>query len=222
MERLCCFESWQIQKKNVINYKINFVRNIAKKINRDIINYIETGSYGSAYRIDGYNVMKITTDKREAFTAYSLIGENTKNIVKYYEVYELESSKLTVPTYVLIMEFLITLLEYGENVREFFDYFSANYNQEDFFKYNEFSPTYLRYFKGEYFKNCENCLSEEQVDESIEKLKNIAIDTKKYNIYPVDVHSGNVGFRIINGDLIYFDVGINENYDEVELKKIIL
>ena len=166
--------------------------------------------------------MKITTDKREAFTANMLIGENTNNIVKYYEVYELVSSELKKPTYVLIMEYLITLVEYSEAVRDFFDYFAVNYNQEDFFKYNEFHPSYINYFKTKYFDECKICLTEKQVDSYIEKLKHIAIETKKYNIYPVDVHSGNIGFRVVNEELIYFDVGINENYTEIELKKIIV
>lgn len=135
---------------------------------------------------------------------------------------KLESSILEKPTYVIIMEFLITLFEYAQNIRDFFDYFSANYDQEDFFKYNEFLPSSLKYFKDKYFKECRNCITENQFDENIEKLKKIAIDTKKYDIYPVDVHSGNLGFRIINQDLIYFDVGVNENYTKTELEKIVL
>lgn len=86
MKKMYCFEEWQTSQITSSRYNMEFVRNVARKFNRDIINYIDTGSYGSAYRIDGYKVMKITTDEREAFTANKLIGEKTKNIVRYYEV----------------------------------------------------------------------------------------------------------------------------------------
>lgn len=222
MKKMFCFEEWQTYQITSSRYSMVFARNVASKINRDVINYIDAGSYGSAYRIDGYKVMKITTDEREAFTANRLIGENTENLVRYYEVYELESLKITKPTYVIIMEFLITLFEYPQNVRDFFDYFSVKYNQEDFFKYNNFIDSEIIKFKDNYFEECSNCLTEKQVFENIEKLKKIAIDTKKYNIYPVDAHSGNFGFRIIDKDLIYFDVGVNKNYTKTKLEKIIL
>jgi len=222
MEKSHCFEYWQTQQHTSSRYTMEFARKIAKKINRDFINYIDTGSYGSAYRIDGYKVMKITTDEREAFTANRLIGKDTNNIVEHYEVYQLECSDIEKPTYVIIMEFLITLDEYSKNIRDFFDYFSANYNFEDFFKYNDFSTQSIKYFKNKYFKECDNCILDNQVDENVEKLKKIAIDTKRHNIYPVDVHSGNLGFRIVGADLIYFDVGVNDNFSKVNLKKIVL
>jgi len=222
MEKLYLFEDWQTKQHISSRYTMEFARKVAKKLNLDIISYIETGTYGSAYKVDGYKVMKITTDQSEAFTAYNLIGENTKHIVKYYEVYELISSELIKPTYVIIMEYLITLLEYSENVRAFFDYFSAEVNFESFFKKDTFNTPQVEYFKSKYFKNCNNCLSEEEVDKYIDKLKEIVKDTMKYDIYPVDIHSGNLGFRVIDEDLIYFDVGVNENYTEVDLKKIVL
>jgi len=214
------FEEWQIQQKTSSVYTMTFARNVAKKINRDIISYLDSGSYGSAYKVNGYKVMKITTDEHEAFTANNLIGENTRNIVKYNEVYKLSHKKLTKPTYVIIMEYLITLFEYDKNVRDFYDYFSVKVDFEFFFKCGNFDQHQIDIFKFNYFKDCKKCLTEEQVDFNLKKLNDIAKESRKYNIFPVDVHSGNLGFRIIDGDLIYFDVGINENYMKSELPKI--
>ena len=222
MEKLQCFELWQTEQYNSSRYSMEFARKIAKEIDKDIINYIDAGSYGSAYRIDGYKVMKVTTDISEAMTAYSLIGENTNNIVKYFDVYELVDSTLKKPTYVIIMEYLITLLEYSDAVKIFFDYFAANHIKIDFFRDNIFSQKTIDNFKNLYFVEVGSHITEKEVDNNINKLKNVAIEVRAYNIYPVDVHSGNLGFRIIDEDLIYFDVGNNENYEKVELKKIIL
>lgn len=220
MKNLMEYDEWS---KNIL-FDMAFARKVASKLNREIITYLDSGSYGSAYRIDSYQVMKITTDKNEAQTANTLVGKNNKYIVNYFHVYELKSNVIETPIYLLIMEYLISLkdnLSYL-TLRKFLDFFAFNYKyKEEFFIHNNFNNKYLEHFIEDYFNQCkDDCLERSEIENNIEKLKKIAIETKQYNIYPVDVHSGNLGFRVVDGDLIYFDLGNNKNYIETEIKKI--
>lgn len=221
MEKLLMFNEWFVNKKTIQRglFDIKFARLISDKINKEIITHLDDGSYGSAFKISGYKVMKITTDEKEAYTANMLIGENTNYLVKYDAVYEIVGSNINTPSYVLIMEYLLPIK--NNKLKDFLNCFAFNYEyQYEFFNQNKFDDDHIEEFIKMYENECEDCIYRFEIFDILEHLKNIAIETKKYNIFPVDIHSGNLGFRSVENDLIYFDLGDNKNYIKKELKKI--
>ena len=77
----------------------------------------------------------------------------------------------------------------------------------------------IHYYKR---NNLDNLLDDSKIQQYIYNLKCIAYDTKMLGIYPIDIHSGNLGSKVVDGDLIYFDIGANKNYSVEPIDSIII
>jgi len=202
--------------------QIEFARKVANKLNYELISHIGCGANGSAYKLTSQRVLKLTTDINEVYTANRLIGDTSNYIVKYYDVKNIESKYLIGNLYAIVMDYLFILTDTKSCT--FFDYFLNNFNeQENFFQKNIFNTDQIdnriHYYKR---NNLDNLLDDSKIQQYIYNLKCIAYDTKMLGIYPIDIHSGNLGSKVVDGDLIYFDIGANKNYSVEPIDSIII
>ena len=203
--------------------QIQFARKVANEMGYELISYLDCGSYGSAYKITGHRVLKITTDINEVHTVKKILEDhnNYNYIAKYYEVKKIESVYLlTKDVYAIIMDYLFVLTD--QKTCCFFDYFLNNFDySEQFFKENLFDSGVIQdrvnYYKS---NNLRNLLCESNINKYIDNLKKIASDVKRSGIYPVDIHSGNLGSKYIDDYLVYFDLGANKNYTITSIETI--
>lgn len=192
---------------------MEFARKIADKLGYEVISYLDSGSYGSAFKITKLKVLKLTTDTREVYTAKMLMNKNTEQIVKYYEVKKIESIFLKSDLYALVMNYVFPL---GEVNKIFFNFFGK------IFEKNIFNQKMIDDFIEQYKKENVITLSDEEIEKNLKELKLLIIEAKKLGIYPLDIHSGNLGYKFVDSKLLYFDVGINTNYKVVPIEKILI
>jgi len=84
------------------------LENICKFVNLpfDKLKFLASGSLGNAYKIDD-KVIKITTDKREAYSISKILDAGNKSIIKYYSVnmYKLKNNYV----YIIVMDYVLPL-----------------------------------------------------------------------------------------------------------------
>jgi len=202
---------------------IEFARKIANKLDYELINYIDSGSYGAAFKISKFRVLKLTTDVSEVYTAKMLIDKKPEHIVNYYDVKKIECIYLDTDLWVLIMDYVFSVRDGDPKNKLFFEFFNFNFGEkEDFYK-NIFNEDYIQQFIEKY-KNYskENSISDSKISKNFQELKKLSIEADDLGIYPLDVHSGNLGYKFVDTNLVYFDVGVNKNYKIVPIEKIII
>lgn len=216
-------DRYQHSKINLERYNlIEFARKIANELGYELISYLDSGGYGAAYKITRFRVLKLTTDIREVYTAKMLMNKNTNFIINYYDVKKIESKYLQSELYSLIMDFVFCVKDGEQRNRIFYDYFGFNYpDKKAFFLRNDFSDVSLFLEKYNSDKSILH-LPKELIQKNILDLQNLAIETKKIGIYPIDIHSGNVGYKYLDKSFVYFDVGINQNYTVLPIGKLII
>ena len=202
---------------------IEFARKIADKLGYEVISYIDFGTFGSAFKITKFSVLKLTTDIREVYTAKMLLNKEPEHIVNYHNVKKIESEFLQNDVYALIMDYVFSIKDGESKNKNFFDCFTYNFDdQEDFFKNNIFNQKHINTFINEYKEKYKNGLSDEQINKNIQELMELAMEAKQLNIYPLDVHSGNLGYKFVDTNLVYFDVGVNKNYKIVPIDILLI
>lgn len=201
---------------------IEFARKIADKLGYELITYIDSGAYGAAFKITKFRVLKLTTDVREVYTAKKLIGKNPEHIVNYYDVKKIESPFLKSELYAIVLDYVFSITEGNIKNKKFFDYFTFNYEHlKEFFKNLDFNSDYIDIFIDRYKDWSKNdVLPDQQIEKNIQELKQIAIEANELDIYPLDIHSGNFGYKFVNCNLVYFDVGMNKNYKIIPIDTI--
>ena len=79
----------------------------------DTLKFLASGSLGNAYRVNDDKVLKITTDKKEAYSISKIMNSNNKSIVKYYSInmYKLKNNYV----YLILMDYVLPLTEFIKN-----------------------------------------------------------------------------------------------------------
>ena len=123
MKRIVKFESFIIEGRESKKPKSEYftkrvaitkldLEEICQNLNLEFnkVKFLSSGSYGNAYQI-GDKVLKITTDMREAKTAYDIINSNQKEgVVKYYDVSRFKIKDRFL--YVILMDYVTPLDKY--------------------------------------------------------------------------------------------------------------
>jgi len=184
--------------------------------------YLGQGGYGMAYRVSDKHVIKITTDEAEAVIANSLRSKNTKYIISYYDVREIDSKLIEDDTqhYVIVMDYASKLTQEESDVLNSIAFNLGKITTKNLLKS-------IKGIKASDFKGYEN---DELVLEIIKGLENIFIEAEKYNIPSLDIKSENCGW-VHDGEkrvLRIFDIGdidIDELYEfnmDFNLKPIVI
>lgn len=197
---------------------MEFARKIADKLGYEVINYIDFGTFGSAFKITKFKVLKLTTDIREVYTAKMLMDKKTEHIVNYYDVKKIESPFLKTELYAIVMDYVFSLKDGNKKNKFFFDFLDQNFTdfEKDIFDQNLINNIVDKYKKGS------DIISDKQIEKNLKELKQLALEAKELGIYPLDIHSGNLGYKFVDSKLLYFDVGVNTNYKIVPIEKIII
>jgi len=201
---------------------IEFARKIADKMGYELISYIDSGSYGAAFKISKFRVLKLTTDISEVYTAKMLINKKPEHIVNYYDVVKVESEYLQSDLYAIIMDFVFSIRDGDHKNKKFFEFFSFHFGEREDFIKNIFNEDYIQQFIQEYKDYTKDALDDKKINKNIQELKKLAVESEELGIYPLDVHSGNLGYKFVDTNLVYFDAGANKNYRVVTIEKIII
>lgn len=183
---------------------------VAKKYNSNP-EFINSGTFGSAYDIGNNLVLKVTSDKSEANENLDLIGKPLKHIAQPYKVFSVKYNDKDY--YVIILEKLKTDEPYFKRMYERLEYvferiFGINY--KDAFEAYVFGNQYIwdvsvdeidNYFK----KNPEDA-------EFFFSILKIMMELKKYNSSSNDFYNyENLGYKK-DGSIGFFDVGFGDYF----------
>jgi len=175
------------------------LQDICKKLELDEnqIKFITSGSFGNAYEY-GEQVLKITTDKREAEMAWNLIGVDNPGIVRYYGVWRYKiKSKIR---YIILMDKVEPVLNYiKKNIKDEASAKGILYDACDaiFQNWGEIS-------REQYLEEIEQKwnLGTGFYKQLVNKLWNCYSNLKKFTL--CDFHEHNVG--VIGNRVVLFDV----------------
>lgn len=202
---------------------IEFARKVANKLDYELINYIDSGSYGTAFKISKFRVLKLTTDISEVYTAKMLVGKKPEYIVNYYDVKKLECTYLDTDLWALTMDFVFAIRDGDPKNKSFFDFFSFNFGEKEDFSKNIFNEDYTQHFIEKYKNHSkENSIPDSKINKNFQELKKLSIEAGELGIYPLDVHSGNLGYKFVDTNLVYFDVGVNKNYKVTPIENLVI
>lgn len=183
-------------------------------IKYDYIEVVGEGGYGIAIDL-GDSILKITTDKSEAYYANILLNINSKNLVKIFNVKEVKSDYQYGELYIIHEEKLITNINSVINL-----IVSYLHKRNPIIGQIETvsDDDVYDYFHTKIFS-----LDRENILNIFYKIKNVYLECNKYNIPFEDFHGSNVGIRKDNPtELVYFDISdpyntYNLNIDKIEL-----
>jgi len=175
------------------------IENICNFIGVDSnVKYLSSGSFGDAYSI-GDKVLKLTTDKREAQTAWNAIGLNNPGIVKYWGVWQYPKGGDML--YVILMDKVIPLIDYLEksNLKKYSVSSYIDLCEEicDIIFDNWKDLTYQKLI-DELSYNIHSGLPKKLTVEIFNMYENI----KSYNI--LDIHIYNIGVK--DGKILLYDI----------------
>lgn len=194
-------------KKTIYHYVEELALELGEKLSRrDEIgrfrsfrgSILGSGSYGTAFELEGNKVLKFTDHDSEVIEAYKLIGKNYKYLAKYYDVVRLTGGAEEDETvYVLVME---ELKPFDENEKEFskpiWDLYPSNLGvkRKEFTRsitdwHDDLDPDEVKAYVKKYWDNIQGMLQ----------------DCKDAGIERPDIHTGNLGRRN-DGTVVFFDV----------------
>lgn len=207
------------------------VRNIAKALGEEVLDWLGTGSKGVAFKLKSGKVLKITSNEREAAVADRLRKRMTgPHIISFYDVRRLrgENLKDEWPYYSIVMDRVRGLtseekLWWGELSEEFFGVSNKVRSDEDWARANDLFMQEVEsvvddpYYQGE----GERC--EAWWKKLLEQRKSIIEDWEKAGVLGMgyEAHPENVGFDSY-GRLVWFDVWgeYREDWESRSLKPI--
>jgi hypothetical protein len=195
-KRLKPFRPYGVKAINVSGIELN---DICQKLKiNEKASFISSGSFGNAYSIGDDRVLKITSDKREAKTAWDLIKANNPSIVKYSGVwrYQLRDGM----AWVVLMEKVEPLQSYIKN-NLFRDRYMVELTDDAldlaYFNWNEISHAeFISEIEKKWILNGSGKKIVNCIWDCYKSLKSFSI---------LDFHKGNLGFTK-DGRLVLFDV----------------
>ncbi len=171
------------------------------------IDFIAEG--GNGFVVDlGDSVLKITSDKVEAYYADKILNIESPNLVKNYKVVEIISKYQYWKLYAIHQEKLIT--EFNSSIKNMIWYL------------NKRNPIIAKLLNGtitdseviEFFKTKFLSWDDSMILQCFEMIKALYLEAQKYNLPTEEIHSKNVGLRKNSKDLVYFDISSpNESHE---------
>jgi len=191
------------------------LQSIAKKLNYKRFTRIGSGRYGTAFKVKGNRVVKITKDLKEYEYAKKLKGLKNKHIADVYETYHFKYNN---EKYAIIIKEFCDVSE--ERMDRMIDYFldytkgdmSLSYISSEFLS-GDISKKVLDVYFEEYKKN--------NAPFDLDDWYNMLIELKQKNIYISDFNGSNVGYKGDYGnDICVIELGLgywnNIKFDEKE------
>lgn len=180
-----------------------YIKKIVNALNIEYktITHLADGGYGVAADLGNDTVLKITTEKSEAFYAHKLINIDSPNLIKVYKVFKVESKYQYGTLYVIHMEKLNTKL--SGTVRHILNYLQKHNPVVRNIINGEIDPEIvLNFFRGKLID-----LSDESILFFFNKWFDVYKECLKYDLPIDDFHSKNAGIsKRSNTDLVFFDI----------------
>lgn len=205
MKYLKTFENYE----ELFDYNIDDIKAILglRDINNPSIEFIGEGSYGSAFKLNGNKVLKITSLENEIYYANKIKNISSDKIVKVYDAFfnEYYDVGYTVKNPFILMEHLDTNID--PSLRRFIDYLNGRNPLAS--KVNTAKDSeIISYFKELLYKD------EDKILEYWSIYKGIVNECLKYNLPIDDLRGNNIGMS--NGNYKFFDISnihTSKDYD---------
>ena len=223
-------------KHGVLNTMIgelpeNIPLKIAKKLGFKQAEYINSGYWGNIYDIGILDkLMKLTMDKEEAATSFKLKGKKLKNVVNFYDVYQIDLSKYVNLKNILLFVIIMDKVDFDKEKNQKLDNNLDNTIQTYYFdhpqdskfedlnmmvSYMTTNPYLSDYGLEQYIKSIDK-RHKNGIFEFYQFIISLTRELKEYGITYADIHHGNLGRR--NGKLISFDMGVSTGGEEPKEK----
>src|SRR3990167_4423653 len=183
------------------------------------VTILGAGMYGAAASLPGFKVLKLTTDEGEADASSKLIGQRLTNVVSFYSAHRLEGKKV-INTFleqsgarnicVLTLERLDRIglgkAAFDRTLGEIVDRVKGKYR---------LYPTELDSLDPrDYEMDMKRASLEIQEQLSVlgkpfNEIAHGLAELRSFEIYAVDVHSNNVGYRTRDRAYKIFDIGLS-------------
>lgn len=201
------FESFVSENK--FDYTLGDINNILKERNIHVTNldYLDSGAYGNAFKLNENLVLKITTSDSEVYYASKLLNVNSNYLVNIKDVFfhEYFDMGYNVRNGFIIMEYLNTD---RRKFNRFIDYLHVHNPISDRYE-NVPMVEVINYFKDRLVG-----VDDEVIIEMFNYYKDIRKELEKYNLPHDDLRGSNIGYR--NNRPIFFDISSiysSEKYD---------
>jgi tRNA nucleotidyltransferase/poly(A) polymerase len=202
-------ENESIDEEIEKEYGDSMAKFVANKLNLGTVEHLGGACFGQAYDVGDNKVLKITSDKSEAYNNMKLIGKDLKYIAEPYNVFELAPKLHSISrrSWVIILEKLTTDADYFYGMFDRMKDYSKKLTNYDVSypprSYYNSSDVY----NNEYRSKIESYLVDYPDDANFYyNIMAIADELKKYGINSEDFcNSGNLGFK--GDNIAYFDLG---------------
>ena len=201
------FESFASENK--FDYTLGDINNILKERNIHVTNldYLDSGAYGNAFKLNENLVLKITTSDSEVYYASKLLNVNSNYLVNIKDVFfhEYFDMGYIVRNGFIIMEYLNAD---RRKFNRFIDYLHVHNPISDRYE-NVPMVEVINYFKDRLVG-----VDDEVIIEMFNYYKDIRKELEKYNLPHDDLRGSNIGYR--NNRPIFFDISSiysSEKYD---------
>lgn len=193
----------------------NILESIAKQLGYKRFTRIGSGKYGTAFKVKGNRVVKITRDLKEYEYAKQIKGLKNKHIADVYETYHFkyDGGKYAI----IIKEFCYVSEEWMDrNIDYFLDYtkgdMSLSYISSEFLS-GDISKNVLDSYFEEYKKN--------NAPFDLDDWYGMLMELKDKNIYIKDFNGSNIGYKgVNNNDICVIELGLgwwkNIKFDKKE------
>lgn len=183
--------------------QIEYIQKIVEALDIEYkdISHLADGGYGVAADLGNDTVLKITTEKSEAFYSHKLINIDSPNLVQVFKTYQIESKYQYGTLYAIHMEKLNTDL--SSTVRHILDYLQKYNPVVGNIKNGEIDPEIVL----DFFRSKLIGLSDESILFFFNKWLDVYKECQKYDLPIDDFHSKNAGMsKRSNTDLVFFDI----------------
>lgn len=177
----------------------------AKFYDTEMVEYLDSGAFGHAFKIKDNKVIKITTSLEEALFAYEAMFEAPDGYVPIHSV-----EKINDTVFIIEMDYL----NRPEYFLEILDEIDAAVDRLDFL------------FHEDPFQRVECQLETDEVVQTFIDIYDIVNESKKFVM--TDIHADNIGLDCETGEVVIFDQPFHKpsdlqkilflkNVDELEL-----
>lgn len=198
------FENWSNEsftKHDDILPK-EILKQIQKKLNFKQFKRLDSGRYGTAFKISSSKVLKITKDLKEYEYAKKIEGLKNTHIADVYKTYHFtyDDTKYAI----IIKEFCRMNVDWMDKLIDSFvkytgDKMSLSYISSEFLSENITKTIFDNYFKT-YNKNQGNYNSDDWYD--------MIMELKEKKIYVKDFNGSNVGMKLKSNHICIIELGL--------------
>lgn len=194
---------------------------ISKKLGLNIGKLLDSGFFGVAFDIGGDKVLKITTDKSEAYETSRLVGEKLNYIAEPYNVFRIVSNEIDIPDmYGIILEKLkpVNVSNIKNIMKNLDKYFKEHIG-------DGLANIILDYIIGYIDETDKEIVDKiltrgDDISNYLESILKISREAKNYGVESVDyINPLNLGYKK-NGNLGFFDVGFGNGFAEPSVPSI--